>query len=117
MTAPRNDLSELLLVLLRRRRFLFWNTLVVTLLVMGLTFMLTPRFTAVTTILPPQGEGEGLLGLSSMLQRFDLAQLGMTSGATSSAQVYVAILKSRTIGDALVAEHGLADYYRAFGTA
>ncbi len=111
MTAPRNDLSELLLVLLRRRRFLFWNTLVVTLLVMGLTFMLTPRFTAVTTILPPQSEGEGLLGLSSMLQRFDLAQLGLT-GATSSAQVYVAILKSRTIGDTLVAEHGLADYYK-----
>lgn len=111
MTEPRNDLSEFLLMLLRRRRFLFWNTLIVTLVVMGLTFAMTPRFTAVTTILPPQSEGEGLLGLSSMLQRFDIAQLGLT-GATSSAQVYVAILKSRTIADTLVAEYDLVRHYK-----
>jgi tyrosine-protein kinase Etk/Wzc len=111
MTEPRNDLSELLLMLLRRRRFLVWNTVVVTLLMLGLTFVLTPRFTAVTTVLPPQSEGEGMLGLSSLLQRFDISQLSL-SGATSSAQVYVAILKSRTIGDTLVDQHDLARHYK-----
>jgi tyrosine-protein kinase Etk/Wzc len=111
MTEPRNDLAEFFLMLLRRRRFLVWNTLVVTLLVLGITFVLTPRFTAVTTILPPQSEGEGLMGLSGLLQRFDLAQLSLT-GATSSAQVYVAILKSRTVGDTLVARHDLVRHYK-----
>ena len=110
MTAPQSDLSDLLLMLLRRRRFLFWNSLIVTLAVLAVTFFLTPRYTAVTTILPPENEGDGLMGLSTLLQRFDISQLGLT-GATTSAQVYVAILKSRTIADTLVAQHDLVRHY------
>jgi tyrosine-protein kinase Etk/Wzc len=110
MTEKRGDLADLLLILFKRRRFIILNTLVVTLVVLGITFLLTPRFTAVTTLLPPKGEGEGLASLTTLLQRFDISQLGLT-GATTSAQVYVAILKSRTLADRIVRDFDLTDRY------
>ena len=110
MTEKRGDLSDLLLILIKRRRFIILNTLVVSLLALGATFLMTPRFTAMTTLFPPKSEGEGLMNLSSLLQRFDISQLGLT-GATTSAQVYVAILKSRTLTDLIVRDFDLVDHY------
>ncbi len=50
------------------------------------------------------------MGLGSLMQRFDVFQLGLT-GATSSAQVFVAILKSRTLADRIVEDFDLVDRY------
>ena len=106
MTEKRGDLSDFLFVVLKRRRFLMWNTVIVTVAALVISFLLTPRFTATTTILPPQEDGSGIMGLGNLLSRFDISQLGIT-GATSSAQVYVAILKSRTVADSLVTQYEL----------
>ncbi len=106
----RGDLSDFLFVLLKRRRFLVWNTVVVTAAALVISLLLTPMFTATTTILPPQEEGNALMGLGSLLQRFDLTQLNLT-GATSSAQLYVAILKSRTVADSMVTRFDLVERY------
>jgi uncharacterized protein involved in exopolysaccharide biosynthesis len=102
--------SDLLLVLLKRRRFIFWNTFIVTSLTLAATFIMTPRFTATATILPPQDENEGLFSLGNLMQRFDLSQL--MPGAASSAKLYVAILKSRSVADSVVSEFRLIDRYQ-----
>ncbi len=62
MTDKRSDLADLLLILFRRRRFIILNTLVVSLLVLGATFLFTPRYTAVTTLLPPRTTATGSWG-------------------------------------------------------
>ena len=116
MSRNRGDFSDFLYVVLKRRRFLVWNTVIVTLAVLVISFLLTPMFTASTSILPPQEEDQGLLGLGGLLQQFHLPQLGLT-GATSSAQVYVAILKSRTVADSVVARFDLVERYRAKNAA
>jgi len=102
--------SHFLFVVLKRRKFIFWNTFIVTALALGATFIITPRFTATATILPPQDENDNLFSLGGLIQRFDLSQLLLT-GATSSAQLYVAILKSRSVKDAVISDHGLMERY------
>jgi uncharacterized protein involved in exopolysaccharide biosynthesis len=101
--------NNLLLVLLKRRTFLFWNTFIVTALMIVATFLMTPRFTATATLLPPQDESKGLFGLGDLVQRFNLSQL-LPAGA-SSAKIYVAILESRSVADSVVSEFGLMDRY------
>jgi len=112
LTAKRGDFGDLLIVLLKRRRFLFWNVLIVTLLALGTSFLLPVRYRATTTLLPPQGEGEGLLGLGDFLQSLSVPSLNLT-GANSTSQIYVAILKSRTVADLIVEEFDLLKRYKA----
>lgn len=112
MTEKRNDLGDLLYVVLKRRKFLIWNTVIVTLLVLGITFLLPPRYRATATLLPPQQDTKELLGLGGILQNFDLSKVNM-SGITTSSQIYLAILKSRTVADSLLAEFNLKERYKA----
>lgn len=107
------DLGEFVYILLKRRKFLILNTLIVTLLVMGGSFLLPLRFTATATLLPPKEDvGSSLLRMRRSLgQRFDLSNVPIT-GVTSNAQVYLTILRSRTVADSLIAEFHLVDRYR-----
>lgn len=116
MSMTRGNLSDVLYVVLKRRRFLVWNTVLVTATILIISFLLTPVYTASTSILPPQEKGEGLLGLGSLLQQFDVSRLGLT-GATSTAQVFVAILKSRTVADSVVVRFDLVQRYKAKNAA
>lgn len=112
MTEKRGDLGDFIYILLKRRKFLFWNTFIVTVLVMGGSLLLPLRYTATAILLPPKEDtGSSLLALGSLAQRFDLANVPLT-GVTSSAQVYLAILRSRTVADSLIAEFHLVDRYK-----
>ena len=92
--------------------FLLLNTLVVTVLVMGGSFLLPLRYTATATLLPPKEEkGSSLLPMAALTQVFDLSNVPIP-GITSNAQVYVAILRSRTVADSLIAEFDLLDRYK-----
>lgn len=106
----RGDIADFILLLLKYRRFLFLNTLTVTLVVLGISFLLPVRYRATATMLPPQESGEGLLGLSSLIQKFDDARQ-MLTGASSSSQIYLAILKSRTVADRMISEFDLVNRY------
>ena len=112
MTERSGDLGDFVYILLRRRKFLFWNTFVVTVLVMGGSFLLPLRFTATATLLPPKEElGSSLLEMASLAQNFDLSNVPIP-GVTSSAQVYLAILHSRTVADSLIVEFDLMHRYK-----
>lgn len=112
MTESRNDLGDLLYVVLKRRKFLILNTLIVSSLVMGISFILPVRYRAAATLLPPQKDSNELLGLGGILENFDLSKVSM-SGITSSSQIYLSILKSRTVADAMLEQFHLRERYKA----
>jgi tyrosine-protein kinase Etk/Wzc len=107
----KNGLLDLLLVLAARK----WSILGVTLLggTIAVIALLVrpPTYTATSVIIPPQQQQSsaaailGQLGAAAAMSRTDLLR--------TPADLYIGILKSRSIADNLVARFGLSRLYRA----
>ena len=112
---PEEDVSllEVLLILVRRRKLLIRYTLGGLLVGVLLSLLMPDRYTAVTTILPPQQSASAGSAL--------LAQLGNLSSVASMTQgslglknpndLQVAMLQSRTVEDAMVDRFELMKEY------
>ncbi len=107
------DIYSYLTILVSYRRFIFLNLVGVCLIVAILSFLLPSWYRATTTILPPVGEALGLPSTSSLT--------GAVSGVASSfslpfmaspSDVIAAILKSRTVGEAVVQKENLMKTYK-----
>lgn len=79
---------------------------------LGVTFLITPSFTATTSFLPPQPQQsaaavmlQGLGALSGLA--------GATTGLKNPTDQYVAFVKSRSVQDALVNRFALRERYAA----
>jgi len=106
------NLVDLVRMVTQRWRFLLGGSLLAGAAAFGLSYLMTPQFTAKTTFLPPQGNGSSALtaALSSL---GPLASLGGGAGGGKSAETYVALLRSRTLGDHLIQHHKLKELYDA----
>jgi uncharacterized protein involved in exopolysaccharide biosynthesis len=107
------DLLEVMTLLLRGRKTILRFTLVTVALGAILAyFVMKPTYTAEATFLPPQSApGSGLSQLASQLG--SLGAVGaLTGGLKSSGDVYVGILKSRTIADDLIKRFDLQKVYK-----
>ena len=105
------DMIEVLLVLARAKKRILQITLAAALLATIIAFLLPTMYTATTTLLPPQ---QTQSTLSLMLGQVGV--LGKLSGASdlglkSPADLFVAMLKSRTIGDNLINRFDLRKVY------
>lgn len=105
-------LLDLVLVLLERWKTLLLIPLLAGSVALGVTFLLTPKFTSTARILVPQGSGGG----AGILMQ----QLGSLGGLASAAaglknpsDQYVGFLASRTIADSLIERFKLRDLYQA----
>ena len=113
--AARDDeisLLDLTLVLAENWRTLVLVPLAAGLLALGISFLIPPTYTAVTRILPPgqQQNASSLLGA----QLGSLAGLvGTAAGIKNPADQYVALLKSRSVYDAIVQRFKLKELYEA----
>jgi tyrosine-protein kinase Etk/Wzc len=112
--SERVDIYGYLAVLVKYRRFIFLNLLVVCLIVAAISFVLPSWYRATTTILPPGGDALSL-GLTSSL-------LGSASGLatslslpfmTSPSDIIAAILKSRAVGEAVVEKEKLMEAFHS----
>jgi tyrosine-protein kinase Etk/Wzc len=110
------SLLDLLIVVARGRRLIFKFILIVTSLGIAASLLWPEQFKATTVILPPQqssSTGSALLaqlgGLSSVAS---LAGGGL-GGLKNPNDLQVALLKSRTVEDAMIDRFHLADLYRA----
>jgi uncharacterized protein involved in exopolysaccharide biosynthesis len=102
------SLLDLLQVIAENARLLILGPILVGLAALGAAFLITPTFTATTTIVTPQQQQSAASAL--------LAQLGAMAGAASiknPADVYVGLLKSRTIADRIIDHFKLMDVYEA----
>ncbi|WP_306535468.1 Wzz/FepE/Etk N-terminal domain-containing protein [Geobacter sp.] len=95
------NLLELLQVLVRRKRLIIVMCAVAALLSVAYSLTLPNIYTATARVLPPQKDGGG--GLSAMLgQAGALAGLAGVGGLGGGADLYVGILKSRSVADAVI---------------
>jgi tyrosine-protein kinase Etk/Wzc len=102
---------DLLVILTARRRLVLNAIAVFTIAALALALLLQTRFTAKTTILPPQKEGSLASALTSQLA--GLATLaGGTLGMKNSNEMYVAMLRSQAVEDAMINRYGLMKEYR-----
>src|SRR5271165_2267897 len=105
------DVLEVLLVLAREKKQILLVTLAVAVLATIVVFFLPKMYTATTTILPPQQKQSSL---NSMLGQIGaLAGLGASDlGLKNPADLFVAMLSSRTIEDSLINRFDLRKVYR-----
>ncbi|NPV14411.1 hypothetical protein HPY86_05720 [candidate division WOR-3 bacterium] len=111
-----NKLVNYLSVIIKWRKLIVLNTIIITVLVMALSFVIPRRFTATAQLLPPSDEGDifGLTsilggGLSSSLSKLRVGGLG---GAPTASELMAGILVSRSIMDRVAEQCSIAYYYR-----
>jgi tyrosine-protein kinase Etk/Wzc len=112
--APEISLLDLLIVLARRRRDLLVGTVAAAALAAIVSFLLPNRFTAATVILPPQQNTSSSAALLGQLGAASpLASLaGSSLGLKNPNDLQVAMLKSRTVEDAMIDRFNLMTLYR-----
>jgi uncharacterized protein involved in exopolysaccharide biosynthesis len=104
------DLLELLLVLAREKKLILQITLGAAILAAIVVFIVPKMYMATATILPPQQNQSvlsGMLGQMAGVQTLDLRDLGLKN----PSDVFVAMLKSRTVEDALINRFDLRKVY------
>ncbi len=104
------SLLDLAIVLAKFKKLILGLPVLVGALTVGVTLLMTPIFTATTAILPPQqsqSTASALLG-----QLGGLAGIaGAATGIKNPSDLYVGMLKSRTVADAMIARFDLVNYY------
>jgi tyrosine-protein kinase Etk/Wzc len=105
------SLLDLLIVLAKHKKLILGLPFVVAVIAAGYSLTLPNIFTANTKILPPQGQS----GASAMLAQLGgLAGLaGSVAGIKNPNDLYIGMLKSRTVADNLVQRFGLMQIYEA----
>ncbi len=107
------NLLELVRVIVRRKRTIIILCAFAALLSVAYSLILPNIYTATAKILPPQKESGG--GLSALLsQAGGLAGLaGGMGGLGGSSDLYIGILKSRSVADAVIKRLDLLKEYKA----
>jgi len=106
------DILNVLIVLLKRKRMILGITIGVGLLTTIVSFLLPLTFRGETRIIPPQQGKQDMA--SQMLGQLGGAAglLGATIAVKTPNEMYVEILKSRTILDRVIDKYKLMDSYR-----
>jgi tyrosine-protein kinase Etk/Wzc len=110
----KERLLEFFIELLRWKKFIIINFLVVTILAAGISLILPKWYKASASILPPKDQGVlNFLGMaSSSLRSLPLSsRLGSLAGQNLGAYNYLAILKSRTAMETVVKKYNLISVY------
>jgi uncharacterized protein involved in exopolysaccharide biosynthesis len=98
----------------QRRRALAIFIGAVAVLAAGISLLLPRWYTAQSTILPPTEGGDTFGLMTALIENTTLSQLGLLTSTTPS-DIYVEILKSRTLREALVTDFDLQRLYRRKG--
>ena len=109
-TGDEISLLVLLSVLVKHKQLVLGLPFVVAVVVSGITLTMPNIYTGTTKILPPQQNQSGASALVSQL-----GGLAALAGAVtkSSTDIYVGMLKSRTVADNLIQKFGLMKVYDA----
>ena len=108
-------LLDILIVFAKRRRFIFRFTLGAAILAVIAVLLLPNRYTAETVVLPPsQNNSMGSTLMAQMSGAGGLAAAaGVGLGLKNPGDMYVSLLKSRTVEDSVVQRFGLMARYHA----
>lgn len=104
------NLLDLLLVLVKNKRMILGSMVAAFVLACGATLLMPNIYTATARLLPPQQEKSGLGAMLSGMG--DLAALAGISTGGGSADLYVGMLKSRTVADAVIERFDLMQRFK-----
>ncbi len=109
---PDDEISllDLLQVVADNLRLLLLGPLAVGLAALGISFLLTPTFTAKTQFLPPQQQQSAAASMIASLGSLG-GLAGAAAGLKNPADQYVAFLKSVSVQDALIERFKLLERY------
>jgi uncharacterized protein involved in exopolysaccharide biosynthesis len=106
------DALDLLIVMARHKRFILRFTLGAAVVAAVIVLLIPNRYTATTIILPPAQSSVSSAMLSQLGSSPLAAYAGAAMGIKSSGDMYVSLLRSRTVEDALIQRFGLMARYR-----
>jgi tyrosine-protein kinase Etk/Wzc len=105
-------MMELLIVFAKRKKLIFGLPIAVAIIAAAISMVLPKTYLASVKLLPPQQAQSGAAALLSQLG--GIASLAGGSGALKNPNdMYVAMLKSRTVADRLIAQFDLKQHYDA----
>lgn len=106
------NLRDYFKVIVKWRRFIVFNTAVITVLAVIISLVLPKKYTATATLLPPVEQPE-ILGISSLLGGGlgGMASLAGLQGMVNPSDVFVKILGSRTVMEGVIKKCGLMEEY------
>jgi uncharacterized protein involved in exopolysaccharide biosynthesis len=110
------SLLDLLIIVARHRRLILRTTIGMVLIGVLLCLLLPNKYTATTAILPPQGgssAGSALLSQLGSLSSMASLAGGGSLGLKNPNDLQVALLRSRTVEDAMVNRYHLMTLYHA----
>ncbi len=94
------DLLDYLNVIIKRRRMILRNAFYAALAMALISLVLPKTYTATTTLLPPEDSSKS--GLQSLLANSPVSFLDLGGLGTSSADLFVEILKSRSVAEGVL---------------
>ena len=101
---PEDDgisLLDIMQTLADNARLLIVGPLIAGLLALGVSFLFAPNYVAETNIMIPQQQG-GVTAALAQLKLGALADMAGATGLKSPSEMYVGLLKSRTIADRMI---------------
>lgn len=102
---------ELLIVLAKRKRFILKCFLIGILAAVAVALLLSKKYEATTRIMPPQQSQS--IATAMLAQLGPLAALaGKDAGLHTASDLYIALLKSRTVADEIIKKFSLMQVYR-----
>jgi uncharacterized protein involved in exopolysaccharide biosynthesis len=115
--SPQEDLTflDFLLIITQRKKLVAIATAIGTSMALILAFALPQEYTATVIILPPQGNSSMSSMLAGQLAGMNSAMGGMAGsmlGMKNINDMYVSMLKSRSVEDAVIQRYGLQSEYR-----
>lgn len=110
------DLLDILIILARRKRLIFTVTIGAAVVAALATFLMPIRYAAETTLMPPQQSQSSTSMLLNQLTSGGgvnaLAMLaGKDFGMNASSDLFISILKSRTVEDGIIQKFDLQTVY------
>lgn len=103
------SLLDLLIVLAKHKKLILGLPFVVAVIAAGYSLSLADIYTGSTKILPPQQSQSAASGMLAQLGGLGL--LGSAAGVKGPNDVYIAMLKSRTVADKLIKRFDLMNLY------
>jgi uncharacterized protein involved in exopolysaccharide biosynthesis len=117
--APDHEISliDVLTQLAYRKWFIAKATAIAMLVGVTMCLVLPPRYTATTTLMPPQQTQSTASMMMNQLTNIGAGSLAAVAGAglglKNPNDIYVGLLNSRPVADAIIDQFGLAKVYRA----
>jgi uncharacterized protein involved in exopolysaccharide biosynthesis len=110
----KNKFEDFLIILIKHRKLIVLNVLIITLLAVAVSFIIPKKYTAVASVIPPKKKGGlfgDITGFSSTLKDITKTIGGRLGNVSDEAYNYLVILQSRTASEKVIEKFNLRSRY------